>query len=184
MPVYQHGFHPKCCLRGHRADTQLLPIAAALACVLSVTPGIVAATEPTIQCRDVREIKFQIERAASGSSFALSADAQRFIEHTFGADARAVLVNIDGVAAYLNSHPVAFQGLNRFSIIGDVSGTTGPIFLISPICTPLCRSFEVHRSSDAFSATQIDIGQRYLSIGYPTEDVWQERYRWRALSAV
>jgi hypothetical protein len=130
-----------------------LPIAAALACVLVVTPGIVAATEPAVQCRDIRESKLQLEREASGIMFDLPADTQRFIEQRFGPDAGAVLVNLGAVSAYLNSHPTAFEGLNRFRIKGDLTGTTGPIFLISAICTPLCSSFELHRSSDGFSAS-------------------------------
>src|SRR5215831_6413048 len=90
------------------ADTWLLPIAAALACVLIVTPGIVAATEPAVQCRDIRESKLQLEREASGIMFDLPADTQRFIEQRFGPNAGAVLVNLGAVSAYLNSHPTAF----------------------------------------------------------------------------
>jgi hypothetical protein len=165
---------PESCLRGRRAGTHLLRIAAILVGV-TVTPGIVAATDPTIQCRDIRESKLQLEREASGIMFDLPADTQRFIEQRFGPDAGAVLVNLGAVSAYLNSHPTAFEGLNRFWIIGDVTGTTGPIFLISAICTPLCRSFEFHRSSDGFSASQIDIEPQYLIIAYPAEGAWYFR---------
>src|SRR5262245_23084558 len=151
---------------------QLLRIAAILVGAFIVTQGPVAATEPTIHCQDIRESKLQFERDASGNMFDLPAATQHFIEERFGPDAGAVPVNLRAVAAYLNSHPIAFQGLNRFRIIGDITGTTGPIFLISAICTPLCRSFELHRSSDGFSASQIDIGPQYLIIAYPAEGAW------------
>jgi hypothetical protein len=50
----------------------------------------------------------------------LSVDMQRFIEQLFGADVVAVLDNIDGVAASLNSDSVVLRGRDRFSMVGDI----------------------------------------------------------------
>jgi hypothetical protein len=153
------------------AKPTLLLIGAVFVGVL-LTPGKVVATDPTTQCRDIREIKLQIERTGSGGIFDLAADTQSFIEQRFGPDKGAVLVNLRAIAAYLSAHSTKFQGFDRFWIIGDITGTTGPIFLISATCTPLCRSFELHRSSDGFSASRVDIWQQYLIIAYPAEDAW------------
>jgi hypothetical protein len=153
-------------------DMKALPIAVALACASIVTARMAAAVDPVIQCRDIRETKLKIEKDPSGNIFYLSADTRRFIDEQFGTYAGAVFVNIDRVAAYVNSNPEAIQRFNRFAIIGDITGTSGPIFLISPMCGTLCKSIEIQRSAGSFSSVQIEISPNYLSIAYPAEDLW------------
>jgi hypothetical protein len=138
---------------------------------LTIIGDAVSAAEPIVQCDDIRNGKLQIERNTSRGKFHIPAGTHRFIEDVFGVDRASVLSNMSLLSEYLNAQPETFSRYDKFFVLGDVVGGSGPIFLVSSVCTVMCKSFELYRSSDAYSIQQIEIGLNFLSIGNIAEDV-------------
>lgn len=141
-----------------------------LACALAIITCVASANEPIVHCNDIREIKLQIERNALDRSFRLLPAARRFAEDTFGIDAGAFLTNINAIADYLNSQSATFRNIDKFFVLGDLVESNGPIFLLTTLCAPFCKSFELHRSSNGFTAHEREIGPKFLRITYRTEE--------------